>query len=134
MEVSTSLNQQTQIDSISNLFKENLGKVFIDKDIFKKYDENNEHFSIINHLSEENEEEQKLNSIYRYKNFQIDLEYFGLNGIWKIKNETLDLENDIKLKNILDKINNIENTSFQQQIYFIINKFDRFFKGFRFHF
>jgi len=103
----------------------------------EKYNENNEHFSIIEIIVNEIGEEKQIigyHSIYQYENDQIQLEYFLSNRSWKIISQKLNFEEQQKLKlnSLLEDINNNQNISFDQQIQFIINQFDQFFHGLRY--
>jgi len=102
----------------------------VDQEIFKKYDQNNKHFSI-KQIFQGNQELIIIgfHCIYIYDKYQIQLEYFILNGIWKIISQNLNFEEQIKLNILLEDINQNNNLSFDQQIQFIINKFDQYFYG-----
>jgi hypothetical protein len=67
--------------------------------------------------------------IYQYEHYQIKLEYFLKNGIWKIIPDQFNLKEQDKLNILLDDLHINRNLSLDQQIQIIIQRFDQHFHG-----
>ncbi|CAF0995601.1 unnamed protein product [Adineta steineri] len=123
MQASTT-TQQNEINPLVNMFQENSEQFYsnVDYDCLRKYDNNNEHFSMAI-IIENREDEQKhaigYSCIYGYDIYRVKLQYDLRIGIWNIFPE--------ELSDIL--FHDIQTLEFNEQIETIIKRLDQQFFG-----
>ncbi|CAF3030121.1 unnamed protein product [Rotaria sp. Silwood2] len=133
MEVPIS-KEEKERNSVENMLKKTNEQYNdnVDYQSFKKYNQYNKHFSIINIIFNKEKEKDDIIGyycIYQYDYIHIKLEHYLSNRTWKINCQQSNYEQYKSLNILLEDLNNNQNIflSLDQQIQIIIQRFDHYF-------